>query len=418
MSGFLRLVDASIGLASYLRPFSRDMTALGDCLASGFDIGRGVILNAAQLERGRELRDLARERRHELVLDPQSVELSMPWGVPSLPKIPWSFEGPHQPETMAAVERTEAYAEKLARVAIENGMTAVLAPSHYLSSFPHPWFEVDLGLARMLRERLDHNAGSHIAIYYPLISNLAQLAQEPVQNRILGQLSNLVDDQTVDAVWLRPSNFGSNKSGPISIRRYLRLARKAHALGIPLVAERSGTLGIALVAYGAVGGIESGVTFGESYSIASSKRSNGAPFVPSPRVYISQLGAFLRREVAREFLTRRGYRSAFGCQRACCRKGVDDMIANPRRHFVVSRSREIAELSSIPPSYRAQHYMDTWLRPASDYAVRAAKAEPALEALRLRLDTWRITFSAILEEDKINSPSISLVPAGRLRRGN
>ena len=83
----------------------------------------------------------------------------------------------------------------------------------------------------------------------------------------------------IDAVWLRIHPFGTTAAGPIALRGYIEACRDLHRVGVPLVAERSGTIGVALMAFGAVGGIESGITLGERFDA----RTLAAPRSPSAK---------------------------------------------------------------------------------------------------------------------------------------
>ena len=56
-------------------------------------------------------------------------------------------------------------------------------------------------------------------------------------------------------------------------------------------------------------------------------------------------------------------------------------------------------LSRTPAELRPTIYLNEFLRPASDAAIRAAVAEPALEPVRKRLDSWRATLGALLTGD-------------------
>jgi hypothetical protein len=52
-----------------------------------------------------------------------------------------------------------------------------------------------------------------------------------------------------------------------------------------------------------VGAIESGLTFGETCDLSSLlKPTKGKGFMPAPRVYLQQIGAFVKKGVATEFL--------------------------------------------------------------------------------------------------------------------
>jgi hypothetical protein len=405
-------------LASYVRPFSRDYGKIARLLVEGFDIGRGLILDPCHVngERGRELRDEARKVRLELILDPRTVELSTPGSLneKQVAQLPWAGKELPELARFQSSDFSQEFCKAIADFAVAIGASAILAPSHYLPSLPHPWLDVDVSLSLELRTALDRSGGEHIAIYYPLIAKLSVLAQPTIREHLLARLSEIIEARAVDALWLRVHNFGTTNSGSVNLRRYIHFAREAHRLRVPIVAERTGTVGLALLALGAVGGIESGVTFGESYNVTQLKRrrGTGAVFVPLPRVYLPQIGAFLSKDKAETFLTRPGYRNRYGCQENCCRRGVQDMLSDPRRHFLVCRTRDVDRLSITPAAERLDHYMESWLRPASDRATHAMKAEPSLLNHRERLDQWRMTLSAVREEDQQQVPTISTVPYG------
>jgi hypothetical protein len=156
-----------------------------------------------------------------------------------------------------------------------------------------------------------------------------------------------------------------------------------------------------LLAFNAVSGIESGVTLGENFDVHrwSRPRPDGIAFLPSARVYLMEVGIFLSREQARKFFENRHMKTSFACKDSdCCRRGAADMIANPRRHFVLSRIHEVSRLSAIPPFARPDQYLEEHLRPASDLILKAAKADPRLEGQRRRIDAWRLTLGAMAKE--------------------
>jgi hypothetical protein len=63
---------------------------------------------------------------------------------------------------------------------------------------------------------------------------------------------------------------------------------------------------------------------------------------------------------------------------------------------------------------RPGHYMESFLRPASDAAERAATAEPSLERVRHQLNSWRGTLGAELHTH--SDFTFSPPAAGRRRR--
>ena len=296
---------------------------------------------------------------------------------------------------------------------MKEALGALLAPAHIISGARDPWLAIDRRLVEELRRALDTRGRGQTPIYYPLVVRSTVFNDERQRQALIRHLRSL----PIDAVWLRIHPFGTTNSGSLALRRYIHACQDFHQLGIPLVAERTGTVGFPLLAFGAVGGIESGVTFGERFTLDRyTRRSSGAGFLPAPRVYVAEVGAFLSREQAQSFFDKRGMRAAHGCQgQPCCRRGYEDMIANPRRHFVVQRASEVNKLSRTPAELRPTIYMDEFLRPASDAVIRAAKAHPSLEVVRKRLDSWRGTLGAMLVAEPPSS--FSRVPVGRRSPG-
>jgi len=131
------------------------------------------------------------------------------------------------------------------------------------------------------------------------------------------------------------------------------------------------------------------------------------------RVYLHHLGAFVDRSKARALLERPGMKAAHGCLDAsCCRRGWKDTLLHYREHFVAQRAAEVSALSNVPEPLRAGEYLEKFLRPASDKAVRAAEIEPALVPVRKRLDSWRGT----LGKDLTTNPAHSFSPPAAGRR--
>jgi hypothetical protein len=203
----------------------------------------------------------------------------------------------------------------------------------------------------------------------------------------------------IDAVWLRIHPFGTGQSGPLVLKRYLEASRDLHSLAIPLVGEHTGTIGVALMAFGALGGVESGVTMVDHTDLSrwinrpKAGQSGGA----EARVYLQELGCFLPRSKADSLFERSGMKSAHGCRdTTCCPRGWRDTRARYREHFVAQRAREVAGLSRIPSSLRPGWYMEEFLRPASDSIERVVAVEPSLNKVRRQLNSWRGTLGADL----------------------
>jgi hypothetical protein len=140
-----------------------------------------------------------------------------------------------------------------------------------------------------------------------------------------------------------------------------------------------------------------------------------------PRVYISAIGAFMKRADAEALMKNPSVKNWFSCQHPCCsRGGLAATIADPRRHFVVNRVAEVRGLAEVPVSMRPAYYMENWLRRASDRATKAMQIQPSLEPHRVHLDAMRSTMAAIIEEDASPSPSHPVTRSAvhmRVRRG-
>lgn len=402
-------------LGNFIRPGYNDHTVLAQALAEGRGSGSGLVINPLHAGRQLPLIEHARAAGVETILDSKSLELSSPGGYAAhgVPELPWAADGMHSPLSLTGTER-DRMLRILAEYAAEAQVSAVLAPVHFLEGPASPWWSIDAALTRGLRQRLNELELMDALIYYPVMVRASTL-MDPA---MMAQLMEHVRRLPVDGVWLRLHPFGTSKSGPLVLKRFLQLCRQLHGLGIPLVAEHSGSVGVALLAFGAVGGIESGVTFGDTVNLDGVLRPpkpDARAFARPPRVYLHQLGAFLEPEAARDLFGKRGMKALHGCQDpACCPRGWVDMVGNPRQHFLRQRAREVAQLSVMPSSLRPGFYMENFLRPASDRAMRAAEHEPSLAAVRKRLDSWRGTLGAELEQH--SEFTISEPAAGRRLR--
>ncbi len=406
-------------IANYIRPMRRDYNHLADLISGNWPRPSGVVVDARSPELILNLLNACHAASVEVVLDPLSVELSTPGGFAKsgVRDLTWALAKYHRAEDFSDVIRQHT-AQEIAETAVHMGATAVLAPTHVLETSVSGWLPVDVDLVVRLRAALDGCGGRGISIYYPLIARLQTLLSSSAALRTY--LERLAGDEVIDALWLRAVCYDAHSARSTQIRRYVEVARSMHALKVPVVAERTGTFGVALAAFGIVGGAESGVFAGERYDIRhlTKPQKHSGRGGPSMRVYLPSIGAFLNRAKAEAFLKAPGIRNWFVCQERCCARGVNDMVREPRRHFIVSRALELERLGSVPVEIRASHYLESWLRPATDRATKAALVEPQLVRNRERLDHWRATFGEILERDNALRPTYSSVPNRERRSRN
>jgi hypothetical protein len=386
-------------LGSYFRA-GRDHKSLQALLAADRSDFSGVVLEAQDHARHQELHRAAHEQALETVLDTKAFELSTVRGPldPRLASLPWAgADVPHTPLLLRG-DWGKRVAELVADEVAARRYTAVLAPTHLLNSADDPWLSVDLEVTEHLRNALDRRQLREVTIYFPLTLH-SKVFHSPVAREAL--MSRLAA-APIDAVWLRIHPFSASTAGPLVLRNYIKAARDLQRLQLPIVGERTGTAGLALMAFGAIGGIESGITHGERFvtsGLFKAPDPDSKPFAPPPRIYLSKLGVFVSRAQHAALMEKSTMKSAFGCRDSmCCSRGTSDTDRDPRRHFLFQRLREVNEISRRPEPVRAGVYLEDFLRPATDLAVRAAKVDPAFDRYRERLDGWRIALGAVNQD--------------------
>lgn len=330
-------------------------------------------------------------------MDTKSFELSTVRGAADqrLANLAWAGHIlPHTPDLLRGAPGDTLVA-RIADEVAERRYSAVLAPAHFLKRADEAWLDVDVNLAQRLRVALNLRQLHDVTLYFPLAIHSNVFASPAARTRILDRLATA----PIDALWLRVHPFAAASAGPLALRRYIEAARDLQRLGIPIIGEHTGTAGVALLAFGAVGGIESGITTGERFDVNPLFRPpnpNDTPFAPAPRVYLPALGTFVSRAQAQTLLAKPGMRRQLGCRdTSCCARGPADTDRDPRRHFLLQRQREVSDISRRPEPVRPSLYLEEFLRPATDLALRAARFDEKLEPTRARLEGWRLTLGAM-----------------------
>ncbi len=398
-------------LGLYVRPGQNDHVVLQQLILEG-RAPTGLVFEARRGRRHADLLDVAVDAGLDAVLDPNTQEAWSLGGraLSGVAEFPWASPADGD-ETALQGTAGDDLVESIAHYVKKFGFTSVLTPTHYLAGPSDPEFELDISLARRLRTALNAQGLEDLPLYYPLAmpaSSLKDAASRALAVRRLMRLD-------IDGLWLRLHPFGTSASGSLALRRYMAICDDFARLQIPLVAERTGTVGVALLAFGAVGGIECGVTLGERFDGGRLTRAakGGDPYSHPPMVYSTPIGQFAEKKAAKELFEVRGTKAALGCRDGtCCRRGPEDMLRDPRRHGLIQRIREVNEIANIPPHRRATEYVETFVRRGSDVAVRFASQHPTIDKARKRLDSWRGTLSVVLDDGAV---AASPVPAVGLR---
>lgn len=398
-------------LRGYLRPGRSSAGRLKALIAAGAHPCDGLVLDAALWPRLSDLADAGAGARIETVLDPRSLELASDGGRArgAVAGLAWAGRSTHSREALTSRAGRAAVIGPIADFVASQRLDSVLAPTHFLESVNDEWLDIDDALTVELREALDGVGRKDAIVYRPLyLPSCLLLSRLGLGSKLAARFK----ETPTSALWLGVHPFGTS-AGPLALRRYVDFCRALHAAELPIVAMHSGTVGVLLMALGAVSAIESGVTDGENFD---AEALTSRPRVPregekvigaTPRVYLHTLGAFVTTKEARAFFAVRGMTSSHACQSGCCPRGVDDMVSHRIGHFAMRRQAEIDSLTRIPSHQRAKVWLDTELRPASDRAIAAERAHPRLRSVRKRLDEWRRTASGILDLDAGRPASVA-----------
>jgi hypothetical protein len=416
----VRLAPDPLGL--YVRAGRIDQKDLQSFITSGAAAFTGVVFEAKRVASQKELLSLVLERGLDAVLDPQTQAMATVGGyAKGMDALPWSMKRAHALADLATTFQQRLMAEELAKFAVQHGFTQVIAPTHLIAGPDDPWLAIDIASTNALQAALERQGGGHIQVHYSLALSYEAFRTEPKRLAVLEKLRRA----RVDGLWLNIPSCGSDSS-PTAITRYGDAATDFHALGLPIVSDHAGGLmGLSLLAFGAVGGLCHGVTLGERFSTSGwLKIPEGKAFGPKTRVYMEPLDLMLPRVDAERFFEAGGgrARSAFGCRDTlCCRRGVEDMLQAPARHFLLQRTQQVAGLGQIPESIRPSQFLEEHLRPASDAALAAAKlplpddlAQKVVKQAK-RLNDLRITLGPYAK--KRSDSSFARHPVTRMARG-
>lgn len=409
-------------LGLYLRAGRNDHLAILNLFSAGDTGCFGVVFDAAQEARHKELKEQVLVHNLDAILDTKAMQLALPGSyTPALAKLPWGRE-----------ERLHVHADFqglagrrliacIGDYALRHGYTEVMAPTHLLRQFDDPWLTIDVESARLLREYLDQNGGRSIPLIYPLAISYEILRTPDMRAHVINALINV----KADAIWLKVDGLQGSHATPTAVKNFIAAAADFHQLGRKLVADCiGGKVGLALMAFGAVGGIAHGIGVFEKFDSAhmrSTKKSN--PFTPAMPIYFPGIDAMLTaKEAEMLFAVSPQAKAAFGCRDThCCKRGIKDMLGEPRRHYTVQRMKEVAGLSQFPEEIRAHRFLDTNLRPTTDRALQAAsqavgdeKLAAKLQSNRKRLDSLRVALGKQLE--KAPPRSYAVAPETRAAR--
>lgn len=383
--------------ALYFRVGSDDYKDFLHLLASGTANCFGAVFDPTLVKSHEELRHQILNHRLDAILDPRTHQSATPGGhSKALGKLPWGIVGrPHCPDDFQGTQGNQRL-RALAEFTLKHGYTQLLAPTHIISSANDEWFEIDLQSTRELRNILDRVRGARIPLIYPLTLSYLAFRDADQRERIVQRLQDVPAAQ----LWLRIERFGSGSTAAAT-RNFLEGVEDFAELDIPIIADYVGGLtGLALVSFGAVGGLAHGVTLFERFESSHWKKEvTGSGFRAHTRVYLPKLDLHLKNKEAKAlFETTARAKAAFGCRDTnCCPRGITDMLKSPGAHFMYQRMEQLSELSRVPERIRPQHFLDQILRPVADDVLSAANSNWIDEGFKKRLSEQRKHLDSLLK---------------------
>lgn len=385
MSATIHQLHISQPIAAILRVGHRDHRWLEDRLAAGLLPFRRFVFEAARIDEQRHLVDALQAVGCEILLDTNFAELSsIGKFAGAASKLPWArSDRPWQADDLGG-NRTSYLASQMAEFAIQQRADVILSPSNLLGE-EQDWLSKDAQMAIALRRALDCLGGNEIALDFQVILTASALRQDNFRT----DLKECLRDIEAENVWLRTSGFDANSTGT-GTRRYIEAVRDLHECGRPIVGDMTGGLpGLAAASAGAIGGICHGVGQKESFRAAEYRRipvSSGGG--SAKRIYVADLGRWVSEDQFLQIVQTKGARSKLYCRDSgCCPQGKDDMVENPKGHFLNQRFNQIEDLSHVPHSRREDHFILHYVGPA----LRTARALSRLKYGDVRVSDMLIT---------------------------
>ena len=343
------------------------------------------VVEAGYFAEQRVLIDGLRQRGQQLVLDTNIAELSAvakftghaknaPWASPNGPLTEEHLRGSAGAAIMQAI----------ARFAVTNGFARVHAPTHFIQNVSESWLTVDLENCVALRRALDMECGKEIAIDFPVMISSTLLNDGAQRRDLIAKLGSL----PVDSIWSRVSGFGADATAA-GLKKYISAVQEFHSLGKPIVADGVGGLSaIAIVAFGAACGLSHGVAAKERFDASSwyKPRKLGGGGGGGYSVLLPGIDRLLKREDAETIINASGGRRLASCNdRACCPRGFEDTIKDPKGHFLRQRAMQCDAISAVPEPVRPKHFLDNDLTEADRRARMLAKLKLSDTKLSSRL---------------------------------
>lgn len=379
---------AATHLDLFLRLGEAHYAQIANLYAEGRVPVRRAIFDASKLKHQLDFAKTLRDDGVELILDTKVAELAAPARYQGWPSgAPWADGTLHLPDQFDRA-RCAAIVDAIAREAVERQFDRVLAPSHFLKEgVLDPWFRIDLRLCQELRDSLNREGGTHIAIDYVIITEQLKLRDEAVRAALMHQLANLPFENVV----FRVSHFGADATAT-GIRAFINILDRFHNFGHPVIVDHVGGLvGRALLAFGVASGIAHGLDEHLRFNATpwnkppdESEEDDGRKGGPPKRISIPLLDKTLTVPELNALAKAKGGHGLLVCpDRNCCRS-LADMIMHAKRHSITQEIRSMDALNRIPDLMRASHFLERELAETDRFARQVKDLKPVASELKPR----------------------------------
>jgi hypothetical protein len=356
-------------IAGYLRVGHDGHKKLEHMLAAGRLQHKRIVFDAAFISKQVELLRALRANGCEIVLDPNFSEMFFSGKFDtSVTRLPWANHD--RPWTLNDFEAARNFdvARAIAEFAVKFEINTVLAPSHVIDATIVDSVEIDYSLCASLRNELDKAGGSNIRMDFQFSLATRTFGERSARAQLFSGLGNL----PIDNVWLRIENFGSTSTG-VAVRSFIESVRDLHEHNKPVVLDYAGGLtGLSALSFGATGGLCHGIGMKEKFDISSWKTKGdgggGGRFI-----YVPDLDKYLKPDQLTKFFDAKGSKPKFGCNDADCCQQLQDMFDRSDEHFLVQRSKQLADLAKITVEKRAEHFLLNHVGHARRMAIASSK---------------------------------------------
>lgn len=345
---------------------------------------RRFIVEGANLKRHASLLRTLKDRGEEIILDTNVAELSAPGRFAgAVSSAPWSAEDrPLEPDDFVA-GTNRSVIEPIARTAVQTGVSAVMAPTHFLGDKSKNWLDIDARACAALRTSLDKEGGGAIGIDYSVIVTYDQI-RDPVFRRAL---IDRLKDCPFDQLWLRVANFGADATG-VGMSRMIEASYAFSELGKPILADQVGGLAsLAITAFGGFSGFSQGLEGKQKFNAQHWDQPGRGGGGGEKRVFVGGLDKNIKvSDLKALFEASRTSRQIFGCSDSTCCGDIDKMLNEPAAHRVVQKQRAVEHLSRTPSANRPDIFLEEILDRDFAKAKRAIKLKNMTEELRSTVD--------------------------------